>query len=407
MDTLTNSTIEHTENPAKQKLVILGGGFGGIKTALEMCDSSKYEVGLVSDQASFRYYPSLYKTATGRNKNASIIALDEIFDGKPVEIIKDTVKSLDRKAKKVTGSSGKNYGYDVLVIALGVHTNYFGISGLDKYSYGIKTLDEAQRLRNHLHQQMLDDNQPDLNYLVVGGGPTGVELAGELPKYLKDIMKRHGLPGRKLNIEVIEAMPRLMPRMPERYSAKIARRLNKLGITLALGQKVEAETADALIVNGQAIKSRTVIWTAGITNHPFFSENQFKLSDHKKVVVDDYLQAEPDIYVIGDNAETKYSGMAQTALNDALFVTKVLKQKAQGKKPDTYVPKTPAYVTPVGPHWAAVLWGKLQFYGFFGWLVRELANVIGYHDIEPWAKASKHWLAQDEREESCPVCKMS
>src|SRR5205823_5365499 len=104
-----------------------------------------------------------------------------------------------------------------------------------------------------------------------------------------------------------------MPRMPRAYSRAVQRRLRKLGITLYLNQAVKAETADDLIISGRDIKSHTVVWTAGVTNNPFLSSNNFVISEHGKVIVDQYLQSEPDIYVIGDNADTKYSGMAQTA----------------------------------------------------------------------------------------------
>lgn len=404
MTTLTKSTIGHLNSQEKQKVLILGGGFGGIKTALELSDNPRYEVSLVSDQVNFRYYPTLYKSATGGSQVASVIPLAEIFQDKPIKIIQDKVKNLDRGAKKITGFSGKNYPYDILVVALGVVTNFFGIKGLDKYAYGIKTLEEAHRLRDHLHKQLLDDKQPDLNYVVVGGGATGVELAGALPGYISHIMKRHGISQRQLNIELVEAASRLMPRMNEKYSQAIAKRLRKLGVKLYLKQTVQAETADTLMVNGRPIQSHTAIWTAGIINHPFLKDNQFKLTEHGKAVVDEYLQTEPNIYVVGDNADTQYSGMAQTAIRDGLFVATNLKRQASGQQPKLYVPRKPAYVTAVGPYWAAVAWGRFQFYGITGWLLRRVADLIGYHDLEPWWTASKHWVAEDHSQETCTLC---
>lgn len=404
MSTLTKSTIEHVDEPKKQKVLILGGGFGGIKTALELGSSSSYEISLISDQPDFRYYPTLYKTATGGNQDASIIPLQEIFKDKPVNIIHDSAQTLNRSSQTVTCASGKNYEYDILVVALGVFTNYFGIKGLEKYAYGIKTLDEAHELRDYLHKQLLGDKEPELNYVVIGGGASGVELAGVLPGYIKHIMKRHGLPPRKLNIELVEAAPRLLPRMSTRYSRLIARRLRELGVKLYLGQTVQAETAEALMVSGKSIKSHCVIWTAGVTNHPFLKDNQFALSEHGKATVDEYLQAETNIYIIGDNAETQYSGMAQTALYDAIFVADNLKYRSSGKLPKPYLAKKPIYVISVGPRWAAVSWGKFQFYGIPGWILRKAADLRAYHDLEPWWKASQHWIADSESQEVCSLC---
>jgi NADH dehydrogenase FAD-containing subunit len=152
------------------------------------------------------------------------------------------------------------------------------------------------------------------------------------------------------------------------------------------------------------MESHTVVWTAGVTNHPFFSVNKFQLNERGKVSVDDYLQAETDIFVIGDNADTKFSGMAQTALFDAKFVANNLGRRARGKKMKPYKAKTPIYVTPVGSRWAAVLWNKTHIYGWFGWVLRSAADFAGYHDYEPWWTASKYWVAEFEDDNSCPVC---
>ena len=388
----------------KQKVLILGGGFGGIKAALELCKSGDFEVTLLSDQPDFRYYPTLYKAATGGKLNASQIPLQEIFSGTDVAIVKDLAKTLDRANKTVIGQSGHKYTYEKLIVALGVVTNYFGIDGLEKYAYGIKSLPEATRLREHLHKAMLDEGKPDLNYVIIGGGPTGVELAGALPGYLKHIMKCHGIQKRSLHIDLVEATPQLMGRMPRSYSRAVARRLRKLGVKLYMGQTVQAETASGLTVNGHSIDSHTVVWTAGVTNHPFFKANEFNLSDHGKVTVDDYLAAEEDVYVIGDNADTKFSGMAQTALYDAVFVAKNLRREATGGSAKTYKPKEPSYVTPVGPGWAAAQIKGIRIYGRLAWIIRELADLVAYHDMEPWWKASTHWAAELEQEETCSIC---
>jgi len=290
------------------------------------------------------------------------------------------------------------------VVALGVVTNYFGIKGLEKYSYGIKSQAEAQELRNHIHKILLDEGKPDINYIVIGGGPTGVELAGALPSYIKHVMKKHQLPEKRLHIDLVEAAPRLMPRMPKSYSKAIQQRLHQLGVKLYLGQAVQAETADGLMVSGHNIASHTVVWTAGVTNHPFFKTNNFNLTEHGKVAVSKTLQTEDDIYVIGDNADTPYSGMAQTALYDAKYLAENLKRQAAGKKLRAYKPKKPVYVTPVGPNWAAVVWSGVHIYGWLGWLLRSAADFVGYHDYEPWWTASKHWLAEYQDVDVCPVC---
>src|SRR6185503_17900687 len=169
---------------AKTRVLILGGGFGGVKTALELANLPHISVTLLSDQDQFRYYPTLYHAATGGKMTASSIPLTEIFKGKDVHIAKGAAKKLDRDAKTIKTTAGDIYEYDLLVIALGVVTNFFGIKGLKEYSYGIKSQTQSQKLRDHIHRQMIDEGRPDLNYVVIGGGPTGVELAGALPYYI-------------------------------------------------------------------------------------------------------------------------------------------------------------------------------------------------------------------------------
>ncbi len=391
----------------KKRVLILGGGFGGIKTALGLNDESAYDVTLLSDKTDFKYYPALYRSATGMSRTASIIPLDQIFHGKHITLLHEHALKLDRAASVVTTVSGKSIPYDILVVALGSVTNYFGINGLAEYSYGIKTIEEAETLKKHLHELMLNEHKPDLNYVVVGGGPTGIELVGALPHYLKWIMKHHGIKNRRINIELVEASPRLLPRMPKDLSAAVERHLRKMGVKLHLAQKVEAETADALIINGRPIKSHTVIWTAGMSSNVFISENGFTL-DHGKVVVDEFLRAKNEqaenIYVIGDNALTEYSGMAQTALHDAAFLARNLRRLANDDVPLAYKPKRPIYVYPAGERWSAVLWGPVRIYGWLGWALREAADWVGYHDVEPWWKASELFMAEAETDEMCPVC---
>lgn len=388
----------------KRRILILGGGFGGIKTALELAGHTDFEVSLLSDQNNFRYYPTLYKTATGGNILASSVPLAEIFEDRGVEIIHDTAAVLDRKNNQLVGSSKKIYSYDVLVISLGVETNFFGIKGLKEYAYGIKSLEEAARLKAHLHKLIADEGKPDLNYVIIGGGPTGVELAGALPSYLKHIMTMHGVQPKKLHIDLVEAAPKLMPRMNKSYSSSVQKRLKKLGVKLYLGQAVQAETSDALMVSGHSIKSHTVVWTAGVTTNSFLKSNHFILNDHGKAIVDQYLQAEDNIYVIGDNADTPYSGMAQTALYDAKFISSNLKRAAKGQTPKIYTPKQPVYVTPVGEGWAAVSWHGVMLSGRLGWLLRELADLLAFHDFEPWRKARRHFIAEFEQDSDCKIC---
>ena len=389
---------------AKHNIVVVGGGFAGVKTALKLVEDKRFNVTLISRRDDFQVYGTLYRVSTGGSKQLASIPLTEVFAGKKINIVIGTASSIDRQARTVTTDDKQVFGYEAVVLGLGVTTNFFGIEGLEKYSYGIKSPADAEELKRHLHTQIEKTKQLDLNYVVVGGGPTGVELAGALPAYLSKIAQQHGLPKRKIHVDLIEAGPRLIPRMPKDISRRIARHLRREGVKIYLKTIVQGQTADNLIINNKPLRSHTVIWTAGVTNHPFFQTNGFQLTRGGKVRVDQFLQAEPGIYVIGDNADTAYSGMAQTAINDALYVSKTLKRIADGKDPNPYHAKKPIYVFPAGPDWAATLWGPLRIYGRPAWGLRRLADLIAYTDYQPLQLATKRWLADSIEEEFCSHC---
>ena len=391
-------------NQNKHQVLVVGGGFGGVKAALELAKNDNVAVTLLSDRPDFRYYPTLYHTATGGLHDQSSIPLSKILPEDKVGLVIGHAVSLDRENQQIVTENKQVLPFESLVLALGTVTNYFGIKGLDQYSYGIKSLEEIKRFKTHLHDQLSDDRQPDLNYIIVGAGPTGIELAGSLTGYLHKIMKNHGIKHKAVHIDLIEAGPRLLPRSPKPTSRAVRRHLRKLGIKLLLGQAVQGETADSLMVSGSPLPSHTVVWTAGMTNNPFFKANNFALNERGKVTVDVHLQTEPNIYVIGDNADTKFSGMAQTALRDAHFVSNNIGRVLSGKNARVYEPKLPISIIPAGPQWAAVDWGKMHFYGRLGWGLREAADWAGFHDLEPWWKASEQWLTELGSEEECQVC---
>jgi len=386
------------------QVLVVGGGFGGVKAALELSKQRDMHVTLLSDRPDFRYYPALYHTATGGRRAQSSISLKQIVDGKPITLEQGTAQTIDHKAKVVRTADGKALHYDIAVLALGVVTNYFGIQGLEEYSYGIKSWEQIQSFKHHLHEQLSGDGARELNYVIVGAGPTGIELAGALPAYLKQVMRQHGLPVQRAHIEIIEAAPRLLPHSTPRTSAAVAKRLSKLGITLKLGQTVEGQTAEHLMVSGKPIASRTVVWTAGTSNNPFFKANGFSLNEHGKVIVDSSLRAEDDLYVIGDNAATPFSGLAQIAVHDGSFVAQDIVRRHHGQMPKAYAPKAPITVIPVGEHWAAVDWKGKSLNGRIGWLLRAAADWVAFKDIEPWWRATKQWMTEFGGEEDCPIC---
>ena len=377
-------------------ITIVGAGFAGVKTALELAKDRRNKISIISDKEDFQYYPTLYSSATGHSHLESWVPLGEIFgDYDNIEVSIDRVIGIDDQKKQLIGVSGATYSYQTCVIAVGTVTTYFGIPGLDQYSYGIKSAEEIRRLKERIYHDLADEGQLDRNYVIVGGGPTGVELAGALGTYLKRLCKYHGVRRDKVSIRLVEANERLLPRSHPTTSRKVRRRLESLGVVVQTGAKVESANAEQLVVSGRPLASHTVIWTSGVANNPLFAAHPdiFKLAPNGRVVVDKYLRAAPSIYVIGDNAATPFTGLAQTALHDAKFIAQNFRNRQAGRSMHGYAAVQPPSVVPVGRAWAAFEWKWFRTYGWIGAVIRRAADFIGYSDILPVGQALRPWYA--------------
>ena len=390
-----------------RKIVIVGGGFGGVKAALRLANKEGFWVRLISPKSYFEYHAALYRSATGHSPLEVAIPLDELFArSNNVEVVEDAVVGMDAEKKTLACKSGAHYEYDEVIFALGSVTNYFGIPGVDRFAYGMKSVQEALGLKTHLHEQ-LTNHDHDHTYVVIGGGASGIELAGELVGYEARIRRAHHVQN-KFQVDLMEAAPQLVASLGERYSKKIRQRLGALGVHVMTDSCVVKETLDELKLKHTSVHSHTVVWTAGQTTHPFFAQypEVFTFSKKGKVKVDMYMRAAKHIYVIGDCADTQYSGMAQTAIHDANYVADQLIRRYWDWDVTPYRPKRPVYVIPVGPKWAAVRWGNFEAYGYLGWLIRRLADLRLFLMLLSISQAFAVWHYGVVREEACPICRV-
>jgi NADH dehydrogenase len=388
------------------KVVVVGGGFGGVSAALRLAKDARCHVTLVSDKQSLLYYPLLFATATGATRKISSIPLAEIFEATNVRVVHDTVVGIDVSRKIVVGKA-KQYQYDKVVFALGVVTNYFGIEGLEENSWTIKSEDGIRAFRRHLHDELLATNHYDKHYVIIGGGPTGVELAASLKDYLRHVGMRHELKQHRVNVTLIEAAPRLLPHMSEHSSERARKRLQSLGVHVVLGTTVKKLDEKSLVAGDRVIATETAVWTSGVSNHPFFRDHAdiFHLNERGMVAANEYLEAARDIFVIGDNAATKYAGLAQTAIRDGRYVAKVIAKQISGVRPPLYLPRRPFSIIPVGHRWAVLEKGSLRVHGNLAALLRTIADFVGYHDILPLGSAFMLWIRERETEEfGCELC---
>lgn len=389
-------------------IVVVGGGFGGVVTARQLSKDNNVRVTLVSDQETFRYSAALYRVATGYRRRVALMPISEMLPGN-VNFVIGKAKTIDRDDKYIKLSDGNSIRYDKIVLSLGSVTTYFNIPGLSELSYGIKNESALQALRLHLHSSLTEQHGLDANYVVVGGGPTGVELAAGLASYLRFLAKSHRIKRRAVHLELVEAAPRILPTLSKRSSLRATKQLQKLRVEVMVDKKVESETPTTLHIGGKSLKSKTVIWTAGTTNNPFFEENkpQFKLSERGRVVVDQFLRVDKDVYVIGDNTETTYSGLAQTAIHQAKYVSQSIKNELKGKHSKPYRAHRPFYIVPVGSGWSVLEYGPVVITGWFSAQLRKAADLIGYADVMGWRKSLETWRHYNDSEEDCIVCRES
>ena len=395
----------------KKHVVIVGGGWAGIRLVRKLQKLADHEirVTLVSNEPNFRYSAALYRVATGHKEKEALLPIHELLKGfSHTQFIRGTMVNIHPKDRTITLGNGSILHYDYAVIGIGSVTTYFGIPGIADYAYNIKTQKELRRFRSHLHQELVDENVPDKHYVIVGAGPTGVELAAAMASYLKKITKLHGLKRKRIHIELIEAAPRVLPMSHPRASRFAHKRLQQLGVHVHINSKVNYETDTSLIVNGRSLESKTVVWTAGVTNNPFFSKHKhiFQLNNRDKVIVDDHFRVNDRLFVIGDNAVTPYSGLGLTAVHNANYIATQLTRLIRGSHHvPAYKPLVPATVVPVGKRWAVFQYRSIVVGGWIGGIMRSLADFVAYSDIAGTRMAIKLWSHTNETEEQCVLCR--
>ena len=400
---------------ADKNILIIGGGFGGVACALALAKDNHLpaKIILVSDKPHLEYTPALYLIVAGHSPLETCIPLSEVFSGKNITNITDTIESVDLSGKKALGSSGDFYQFDYIVLALGSQTAYFNIPGLADFSFGFKSITEAIWLNRHILKLFNECKAPHgsadtkMHFVIVGAGASGVELAGEMAFHTHILAKKFNIPRSLITIDLIEAASRILPSFPETVALKIEKRLHELGVNILTNRPMQKAEVQELHLEGLTMKSDTIIWTAGIEPNELFAKIAGLTFDDKgKVLVDEYLRAKNfnNVFVIGDGAATPYSGMAQTATRDGTTVARNIINSLANKPLVEYQPKRPYHSLPVGHGWATTLIGPIAVYGKIGWWLRKLADLRYFISILPFAKAIIAFRSGKTLCKNCKIC---
>ena len=383
------------------RVVIVGAGFGGINAARALREAP-VQVTVIDRNNHHLFQPLLYQVATGVLSPAEISApiRSVLSKQKNAEVLMGEVTGVDTQAKLVL-LHDQSVPYDYLILATGARDSYFGHNDWAQFASGLKSVVQATGIRRKLllafemaeRETDPEKRQALLTFVLVGAGPTGVEMAGAIgglahKTLIEDF--RHINP-REARIVLVEALPRILPAFDERLAKKARKALTRLGIEVRTSSPVEAIDSEGVVVAGERIPAKTVIWTAGVAASPAgqWLGAETDRAGRVKVGSDVTVPGHPNIFVLGDTASFTQDGkplpgVAQVAMQQGRYVATVIADRIPGKahtQPFRYVDK--GSMATVGRFYGIVEAGKFRtagVVGWFLWLVLHLMFLIGFRN---------------------------
>ncbi|MEN9412604.1 MAG: hypothetical protein RIQ92_1041 [Actinomycetota bacterium] len=381
-----------TRNTTKPRVVILGAGFGGLSAALAFGD--KAEVMVVDRHNYQTFLPLLYQVSTAG------LAADHVVAPIRGALRKTNVKfrmgspiSIDHKNKTVKLDSSEVLEFDHLIVAMGSVTADFGVPGVTEHGLGMKSVHEAITIRAEVMRRFEDlcrfEDETRLSIAVVGGGPTGVEMAGALAELKRGPLKNDmAHAAEHIDIYLIEAGPRILPMFSEKLSARATRDLQKLGVHVRTNTAVrEIKSRSIVIKDGEPIPAEVTVWAAGVKGEPTASALNLPIAG-TRIASGPTLQAEnyPHIWAIGDISGALapngrfYPMVAPVALQQGKFVARQILDFAAGKPLREFKYRDKGSMATIGRHKAIVEVGKFSMVGapaWFAWLWLHLFYLLG------------------------------
>lgn len=383
-----------------KRIVIIGAGFAGLALARKLA-SKNFQIVLLDKNNYHQFQPLFYQVATsGLEPSAISFPLRKVFQSYPNVHIRITeVKEIVPEANEVKTSLG-TLRYDYLVSCMGADTNYYGMQSIMEKSLPMKSVGEALALRNTLLQNLEDvlsveeevERQRLMNIVVVGGGPTGVEVSGTLAEMKKTVLPKDfpDLDFSGMNIYLIEAGNKVLGPMSQIASDKAIQYLQQLGVIVHTGVGVKDFDGNTIFLsNGATIESKTLIWAAGVKANRLPGIPESAIHKSGRILVDRFnrVQGCENIFVLGDQAfmtEEKFPNghpqVAQPALQQAARLAKNLVNDRNGKEWQPFTYKDLGSMATVGRNLAVVDLPFIRFQGFFAWLVWmfvHLMSIVG------------------------------
>ncbi len=381
-------------NPKRPHVVIIGAGFGGLAAAkgLERAD---VDITVIDKRNHHLFQPLLYQVATAGLSPADIASpIRHILRKQAnISVLLDRVYGIDREKKYVILGEHDPLAYDWLIIATGARHSYFGNDAWEPFARGIKTIEDATQVRRNILMALeRAETEPDperraalLTFVIIGGGPTGVEMAGAIAELARKSVSSdfRNIGAHSSRIILLQRGDRLLPSFPEKLSAKTLTAIQKLGAEVQLKANVTDIDADGVTANNVKIPSKTVIWAAGVTASRASEWLDCGRDTAGRVQVSTRLHPmnDPAIFVIGDTAACTdgnglmLPGVAPVAKQQGEYAAKAIMAHLRGRKAEPFCYKNYGNLATIGRSQAVADFGRFQLSGFAGWVLWCTAHI--------------------------------
>ncbi|MBS0629766.1 MAG: NAD(P)/FAD-dependent oxidoreductase [Verrucomicrobia bacterium] len=377
------------------KVVIVGGGFGGLNVAKAL-RKADLDILIIDKTNHHLFQPLLYQVATAALSPGEIATpIREIFRNQEnISVIMGDVAQVDTKGRKVILQNGDIISYDYLVLATGARHSYFGNDQWEHFAPGLKTIQDALKIREQVlisfekaeRMDRISESEKYLNFVVIGGGPTGVEMAGAIAEIANKTLFKNfrRIKPERSKIYLVEALPHILPMYPESLAIHAENDLKELGVRVITGKKVTNITEEGVQLEDEFIPSVNVVWAAGNQASPLLKSLDIPLDRAGRAIVqpDLTIPGHPEVFIIGDAAHAKgkdgkpLPGIAPTAIQQGKYVAKIIKKQTpkEDRSPFNYFDK--GSMATIGTKKAIVLMGKFKMTGFLAWLAWCFIHIV-------------------------------